>query len=423
MIVLGLMSGTSVDAIEAALVRFEETGDTLHLTLLAASTHPLPAAVRAAALSVIPPGRGSARRVCALDFEVGEVFAAAALSAIDAAGLTPAAVDLIASHGQTVYHLVEGGRVLGTLQVGQPAVIAERTGVTVAADFRARDVAAGGQGAPLVSLFDALLLGDATLTRAVQNIGGIGNCTILPAGAAPEAAYAFDTGPGNSLIDHAAAALSGGRLRCDLDGAWAASGEVSEALLSELLAHPYYAAPPPKTTGKELFGPAYVGGVIARARSLGLPDADIMATLTALTARTIADAYARFAPAVAEVVVSGGGVHNPTLMQMLTDALPGVALRRAEAFGVPVESKEAIAFALLGYQLVHGRPGNVPGCTGARRATPLGALTPGARFHALMAACAPRAANAITRLRIVKPSLAALARSPGCGKLDPSHDT
>ncbi len=402
MIVLGLMSGTSVDAIEAALVRFDEAGGVLTLVVLATSTHPLPPQVRAAALSVIPPGRGSARRVCALDFEIGEAFAAAALAAIDQAGTTPRQVDLIASHGQTIYHLVEGGRVRGTLQVGQPAVIAERTGVTTAADFRPRDVAAGGQGAPLVSLFDALLFGDERLTRAAQNIGGIGNCTILPAGGGVEAAFAFDTGPGNSLIDHAAATLSGGRLRCDLDGAWAAQGEVDEALLETLLAHPYYAAPPPKTTGKEQFGPAYAASIIEQGRAQGLSDADLMATLTALTAHAIADAYARYAPGgkVDEVILGGGGVHNPTLMRMLAGALPGAALRRADEFGVPSASKEAIAFAFLGYQLAHGRSGNAPGCTGARRAVPLGQLTPGANFGALMAACLPRAGGAVHRIHV-----------------------
>ncbi|MCZ7544553.1 MAG: anhydro-N-acetylmuramic acid kinase [Anaerolineae bacterium] len=314
----------------------------------------------------------------------------------------PRQVDLIASHGQTVYHLVESGRVRATLQVGQPAVIAERTGVTVAADFRPRDVAAGGQGAPLVSLLDVLLFSDARLTRAVQNIGGIGNCTILPAGGGPEAAFAFDTGPGNSLMDHAASILSGGQLRCDLDGAWAAAGRVSDALLDALLAHPYYAAPPPKTTGKELFGPGYAETVITRGRAMGLSDADIMATLTALTARTIADAYARFAPGgrVDEVILGGGGLLNPTLMRMLAEALPGTPLRRTDDFGVPAGSKEAIAFALMGYQLAHGRPGNAPGCTGANRAAPLGCLTPGANFNALMADCLTRAGRAVTRLEV-----------------------
>ncbi|MBN1287405.1 MAG: anhydro-N-acetylmuramic acid kinase [Anaerolineae bacterium] len=402
--VLGMMSGTSVDGIDAALVQFTEVSGVLEMTLLAASRHAMPPAVRAEALAVIPPGEGSTRRVCALDFAVGEAFAAAAQSAIAAAGVP---VDLIASHGQTVYHLVDEatGRVEATLQVGQPAVIAERTGVTTAADFRPRDVAAGGQGAPLVSLFDVLLFRDPALTRAAQNIGGIGNCTIMPAGRGPEAAFAFDTGPGNSLMDHAAAKLSGGAMQYDEGGAWAARGRVDETLLGELLAHPYYAAPPPKTTGKELFGPAYVDEVIARARALGLADADLMATLTLLTARTIADAYARFTETggVDEVIIGGGGLQNPTLMRMLAEALPGAPLRSTDDFGVPAQSKEAMAFALMGYQLAHGRPGNAPGCTGARRALPLGALTPGANFRALMTDCLARAGNVIERVR-VKPA-------------------
>lgn len=397
--VLGLMSGTSVDGIEAALVRFEESGGVVQLALLAHSSHPMPPAVRAEALDVIPPGEGSTRRVCALDFAIGEAFAAAARAAIEAAGVP---VDLIASHGQTVYHLVDEatGQVEATLQVGHPAIIAERVGVTVAADFRPRDVAAGGQGAPLVSLFDVLLFRDPNLTRAAQNIGGIGNCTILPAGCGPEAAFAFDTGPGNSLIDHAAAKLSGGAMQFDVDGVWAARGQVDQTLLDELLAHPYYAVPPPKSTGKELFGPAYVDEVLARA--LGVDDADLMATLTMLTARTIAGAYARFAGpgGVDEVIVAGGGLKNPTLMRMLADELPGVPLRSADDFGVPAQGKEAMAFAFLGYQLVHGRPGNAPGCTGARRAVPLGTITPGDNFHELVAVCLAQAGDPVSRIEI-----------------------
>ncbi len=382
MIVLGLMSGTSIDGIEAALVRFDADGSTLELRLLATSTHAIPPALRTEALAIIPPGTGSTRRVCALDFALGEAFAAAAQAAIHAAGRHP---DLIASHGQTVYHLVEeDGHVQATLQLGQPAIIAERTGVTVAADFRPRDVAAGGQGAPLVSLFDILLFQDLRHTRAILNIGGIGNATILPAGGDPDAAFAFDTGPGNSLMDHAAAQLSGGELVYDEDGTWAAQGEAHTALLDLLLAHPYYAARPPKTTGKEMFGPAYVDTIIARARDMGIGDADLMATLTMLTARSISDAFARFGGGVDEVIGGGGGMCNPTLMRMLAAQMPGVRIRRADEFGIPVQSKEAIAFALLGYRLVLGQAGNAPGCTGARRAVPLGSLTPGANFGALL---------------------------------------
>jgi anhydro-N-acetylmuramic acid kinase len=399
MIVLGLMSGTSVDGIDAAVVQFTE-GDaaTLDMRILAVSEHPMPPHVRRDALAVIPPGRGSARRLTALDFDLGEAFAEAARAAIDAAGHTP---DLIASHGQTVYHLIEGGRARATMQLGQPAVIAERTGVTVAADFRTRDVAAGGEGAPLVSLLDVLLFRHPSANRVSQNIGGIGNCTVLPAGQKMSDAFAFDTGPGNSLIDHAVDALTGGRLTYDKDGEWAARGAVSGALLDELLAHPYYAAPPPKTTGKELFGPAYAREVIGRGRAMGLDDDDIVATLTMLTARTIADAYRQFAGPVDEIIVGGGGLYNPTLMRMFSNLLPGVPLRPADAFGVPAAGKEAIAFALMGYQLVHGRPGNVPSCTGAARAVPLGSLTPGENFHALMADTAAHAGQAVERLRVL----------------------
>ncbi len=396
MIVLGMISGTSVDAIDTALVQFTEDTALLHMRLLATYRHPMPPRVRAGVFGAIPPGRGSTRRVCALDAALGEAFAEAACAAIEAAGRSP---DLIASHGQTLYHQVDdGGRAMATLQAGQPAIVAERTGVTVAADFRPRDVAAGGQGAPLVSLLDVMCFRDPYQTRAAQNIGGIANCTILPAGGGE--AFAFDSGPGNGLIDHAAVTFSGGKLQCDTDGAWAARGEVSKALLDELLAHPYYAMPPPKSTGKELFGPAYGDDVIARGRALGLGDAHILATLTMLTARTIADGYARFTDGVDEIILGGGGLYNPTLMQMLTELLPGVPLHRADAFGIPAQSKEAVAFALLGYHLAHGRPGNVPGCTGARQAVPLGVLVPGDNFHVLVADCLARREHTVTRLKV-----------------------
>ncbi len=382
MIVVGLMSGTSADAIDVAVVRLEQDGPTLWLETLAFVEYPHPARVRRYILDLFPPRRGSVRAVCEANVLIGEAFAQAVLAGIAEAGLPPHAVDLIASHGQTIYHQVTPGRVRSTLQIGASAVIAEQTGITTAADFRMRDVAAGGQGAPLVSYVDALLFGLPGRTVAVQNIGGIANATILG-----EQVFAFDSGPGNALIDHAAARLSGGALRCDLDGRWAAQGVVQPALLAELLAHPYFAQRPPKTTGREVFGAPLADRFLDRALALGLSQFDILATLTALTAQSIARAYADWVPGgVERVIIGGGGGRNPTLVGMLKQALGAqVELVSSDVFGLSSDGKEAIAFAVLGYLTLHGWPGTLAGCTGAQHPAVLGHLVPGDNYHRCLA--------------------------------------
>ena len=397
MIVIGLMSGTSADGIDAAVVRFSHQEDTLYMETLAHVASPYPPSLRQRIVDLFPPHRGSARAICEANVSIAEAFAGATLSAIARTGLAPGDVDLIASHGQTIYHQVDPGHVRSTLQIGTPAVIAERTGITTVADLRPRDIAAGGQGAPLVSYVDALLLGEPGRTRAVQNIGGIANATILG-----QAVLAFDTGPGNALIDHAAWRLSGGALRCDVDGAWAAQGTVHQALLAGLLAHPYFARPPPKSTGRELFGVPFADRVIDRALAMGLSRFDILATLTALTARSIARAYANFVPGgVDEVVLGGGGQRNPTLVRMLQEALPAsVPIRPADAWGISSEAKEAIAFAVLGYLTLHGWTGTLPACTGADHATVLGHITPGKNYRRLLAQVLRGPAQPPARLRV-----------------------
>jgi len=392
-IVLGMISGTSVDRIEGAIVRFEERADspgTLHASVLAHDSHPIPTRLRDTLLSMLPPGRGSARAVCEVNFAVGEVFAEAANTITNRANIRP---DLVASHGQTIYHLVEGKRALATLQIGHPSIIAERTGITTIADFRPRDIAAGGQGAPLVNLLDVLLLSGTDTPRAAQNLGGIANMTIVMPGMEP---FAFDSGPANSLLDYAAAKLSGGKFTYDKDGAWAARGTVNETLLAEMMAHPYLKLQPPKSTGKEHFGPAFVEPILAH----GLDSADCMATLTAFTAHSIAQAYRDFAPYIREAFVSGGGAHNHTLMAMIKAATPDITWRRIDELGLPSDSKEAIAFALLGYQTVHGRPGTVPTCTGASHAAVLGCITPGDNYRMLMRHVANSGSADVHTLRI-----------------------
>ncbi|MFK0044139.1 anhydro-N-acetylmuramic acid kinase [Streptomyces sp. NPDC090741] len=381
--VIGLMSGTSYDAVDAAAADLELCAEdgALHLAPLGMISEPYPADVREALAAALPPAATTLAEVCRLDTRIGQAFAAVAARADRE--LCAGRAELVASHGQTVYHWAEDGRVHGTLQLGEPAWIAERSGCPVVSGFRPRDVAAGGQGAPLVSLIDLMLLRGRPGVPAALNIGGIANVTVLPAGGDP---VAFDTGPGNALIDAAVRELSAGKLAYDADGALAAAGRVHEGLLERLLCgEPYYRMPAPRTTGKELFHAGYL-----RARLAGfgeLRPQDLVATLTRLTARTVADALRPFA--TTEVFVSGGGVRNPALMAMLRDELAGdtgdtdrtggTAVRGSQELGLPAEAKEAYAFAVLGYLTLHGLPGNDPGCTGAAGPRVLGSLTPGSR--------------------------------------------
>jgi anhydro-N-acetylmuramic acid kinase len=264
-------------------------------------------------------------------------------------------------------------------------VIAERLGLTTVADFRPRDIAAGGHGAPLSSWVDALLFGDHRLARAVQNIGGIANVTWLPPGGQWEATLAFDTGPGNALIDHAVWRLTNGAQRYDLDGKLAASGRVDDVLLAELLGHPYFREQPPKSTGRELFGAQMVDPLIERTRAKGSAPANLVATLTAFTAHSIADQYRRFLPGRPdEVVIGGGGSRNPTLMRLLGELLDPARIRLHEEFGLPSLGREAIYFAVMGHEALHGRPNTLPSCTGASHPVVMGKLVPGNNYRALL---------------------------------------
>jgi anhydro-N-acetylmuramic acid kinase len=368
--VIGLMSGTSHDAVDAAAAELELRGDTLLLTPLGMVSAPYPDDLRTALAAALPPAPTTMKDVCRLDTRIGQAFAAVAARADRE--LCDGRAELVTSHGQTVYHWVEHGRVHGTLQIGSPAWIAEATGCPVVSDLRTRDVAAGGQGAPLVSVFDTMWLHGRAGVPAALNLGGIANLTVA---AGPGEPVAFDTGPANALVDAAVHALTDGRLDYDHDGSLAARGSVDSALLRRLLDEPYYAKPPPKTTGKELFHWPYLRAALADRG--GLPTEDVIATVTQLTAHTVADAV-RSAGA-SEVVASGGGIRNPTLMAMLRTALHDIPLRTSDDLGVPSAAKEAYAFAVLGFLTVHGLAGAVPACTGARHPSILGSITPGRR--------------------------------------------
>ena len=364
--IIGMMSGTSYDAIDAAAADIRLEQDTVVLTPLGLVSRGYPADLQAAIAAALPPAATTLERVCRLDTGIGQAFAELADRANNE--LCDGKADLVASHGQTVFHWVDGGAVLGTLQIGQPAWIAERTGCPVVGDFRPRDVAAGGQGAPLVSIFDVLWLRGRPGVAVAVNLGGIANITV--AGSDP---IAFDTGPANALIDAAITHQSAGALTFDRDGKLAAAGRVRPELLDRLLAEPYYRRPAPKSTGKELF---HLDHLMRALDGLPqLPDEDVIATLTMLTARTVADAVRQVG--ATELIASGGGTLNPTLMAMLRGELPGIGVSTSDQLGLPSAAKEALAFAVLGFLTAHGLPGTIPSCTGARHASVLGSVTPG----------------------------------------------
>ncbi|MEJ5253652.1 MAG: anhydro-N-acetylmuramic acid kinase [Armatimonadota bacterium] len=376
-LVIGLMSGTSMDGIDAALVRIREADATLQVETLAFHTTPYPADVQAELMRTVR-GETNVAEICHLNFVLGELFADSALALMREAGVARSDLLCIASHGQTVWHQPDpiewqGRPIRSTLQIGELAVIAERTGVVTVGDFRVADVAGGGQGAPLVPYVDWLLFRHPREGRILLNIGGIANLTVVPADAHPEQVIAFDTGPGNVLINTAMEIASGGKYRYDPEGSFAQRHPVREGWLQELLQHPYFAQKPPKSTGRETFGEGMVRKLLRRFK---ISNAELLVpTLTELTARTIADAIRRFVlpeAEVARIIASGGGVHNRTLMKRLRELLPELEIETSDAHGIAPDAKEAIAFAVLGYQRIKGRPNNLPSATGARHPVVMG---------------------------------------------------
>jgi anhydro-N-acetylmuramic acid kinase len=372
------MSGTSADGIDAAIVDVGAAG----VGVRAFDTYPYPPAVRRQVLAACRPGQADVADICHLNFAVGHLFADAVLRLARQAKIPLATIDLIGSHGQTIYHIPAGRplgnrRIRSTLQIGEPSIIAQRTGVTTVADFRPRDIAAGGQGAPLVPLADFLLFRHARRTRAVQNIGGIANVTILPAGGRLDDVLAFDTGPGNMILDRLVQKITRGQQQYDAGGRLASRGAVHRPLLAELMRHPFLRLRPPRTTGREEFGEQFTDALYDRARAAGLSPADILATAAAFTAACIADAYRRFSPApVDEVILCGGGSRNPFLVRLLTALVYPAAVSTTDDFGIDADAKEAVSFALLAARTIRGQGGNVPSATGARNAVVLGKIVP-----------------------------------------------
>ncbi|MBA3656151.1 MAG: anhydro-N-acetylmuramic acid kinase [Gemmatimonadaceae bacterium] len=367
---IGLMSGTSLDGISAAVVRFRGY-DPVAFELLAFTSTSYTREERER-LSRALNGT-TAAEYCRINFDLGEWLSKAAMQAHAESGVPRGDIAAIASHGQTIWH--EAGH--STWQTGETAVIAERTGIPVISDFRVRDVAAGGHGAPLVPIADALLFSSQSDWRALQNIGGIGNVTVVPPGGDVTGVRAFDTGPGVAVIDGVTRTLRPD-LPYDVDGMLANAGKPSTDVVAELLQNPYFSAPPPKSTGRELFSAQYIESFIKRCRhNPGCRDEDIIATAVELTAASIGDAYRRFMPEpVAEILISGGGAKNPALVTALRRHLEGKSVRPFDDVFFDGEAKEAVAFALLGYLHLIRQPGNVPGATGARGPRILGKYTP-----------------------------------------------
>lgn len=386
-LVLGLMSGTSADGIDVALVRVAPRTRSARSAQTPARLEnftalPYPRAVRAAVLRIAEGTAASSREISQLNFLLGQVFAQAVLRACKIFRVSPRRISLIGSHGQTIYHQglatpFAGNRVASTLQIGEPAVIAALTGITTVGDFRPADIAVGGQGAPLVPFADYLLYRDSRHSRVALNIGGIANLTLIPARARPQDLFAFDIGPGNMVIDALVRHFTRERQTYDRDARMAAGGQTLFALLDRLLADPYFRRPPPKTAGREQYGRTYVQQILKWGAVHRSAPADLVRTATLFTALSIVDAVHRWVSPrarVTQLIVAGGGARNPLIVAQLRAALAGIEILSSDSFGVPGDAKEAFAFALLADETFHRRPSNLPSATGAARPAILGKI-------------------------------------------------
>ncbi len=377
MLVAGVISGTSVDGIDVALVEIEGAGFEQRIRQVAFQSVPYPSAVRQGVLAVSNAATHTAR-LSQLNVLLGELFGEAVVAVCRNAGVKLQDLDLVGSHGQTIYHQAEATtiydrRIASTLQIGEPAMIAALVGAPVVADFRPADMAVGGQGAPLVPYVDYLLYRDAALGRVSLNIGGIANLTAIPPGAEADRVFAFDTGPGNMIIDSLVSQFSRGVMSFDRDGKMAASGRVNADLLSALMRDPYLRFSPPKSCGREQYGAEFIVDLLRE----DLEPNDLVATATAFTAASVADALERFISPkmrVDELIVSGGGVKNPEIMRRLAEQAPDSKVVPSDERGVDSDAKEALAFAVMAYETWFGRPSNLPSATGAGRQAVLGKI-------------------------------------------------
>ncbi|HMI51503.1 MAG TPA: anhydro-N-acetylmuramic acid kinase [Candidatus Saccharimonadales bacterium] len=383
MLVLGLMSGTSADGIDIALAQISGAPPKLKAKLLKHTSVKFPPAVRKEILRLGEQNQTTAGDLSQLNFRLGAIYADAVLGACRQFRVAPERLSLVGNHGQTIFHQGRPVKYLGrltasTLQIGEPSVIAARTGLTTISDFRPADIAQGGQGAPLVPYADYLLYRHSRLGRISLNLGGIANITVIPAGAQPAAVFAFDTGPANMLIDALVSRFTHGRERFDRDARLALSGRSLPALLDDLMRDPYLRLAPPKSTGREYYGHDFLEKVLRCGRRYKAKPRDLIRAATIFTALSIADALHRFViprTKIHQLIVSGGGAHNPLIMAQLAAALPHLEISPSTDFGVPEDAKEAFAFALMAYETYHQRPANLPSATGARRPAVLGRIS------------------------------------------------
>jgi anhydro-N-acetylmuramic acid kinase len=383
MLVLGMMSGTSADGIDVALARVSGAPPNLNAKLLGHTSVNFPAALRKEILRVAEQHPITAGALSQLNFRLGEHFAGAAVAACRQFRVPPSKIALIGSHGQTIFHQGKPVNFLGrptasTLQIGEPATIASHTGITTVGDFRPADIALGGQGAPLVPYADYLLYRHNKFGRVSLNLGGIANITVLPRAAKPQQVFAFDTGPANMLIDALVSHFTEGRQRFDENARLASQGRSIPALLNDLLRDPYLKLAPPKSTGREYYGHAYLKKLLALGRTHRAKPNDLVRAATIFTALSVVDALNRFVlrkTKIHQLIVSGGGAHNPLILAQLSAALPGIEVLPSSRLGIPEDAKEAFAFALLAYETVHQRPANLPSATGARGPVILGKIS------------------------------------------------
>ncbi|MBW2471141.1 MAG: anhydro-N-acetylmuramic acid kinase [Deltaproteobacteria bacterium] len=376
--VAGLMSGTSADGVDVAIVDIDSQSQ----KLVSFGTVRYPPSLRKAVFALFEPTASGVEDICHYNFVLGDFFAKSLMRICRKTAIPLASINLIGSHGQTIHHNSRGRQYAGrrlrsTLQIGEPSLIASQTGITTVADFRPRDIACGGQGAPLVPFADSILFGHSSLNRAVQNIGGISNVTYLPAKNRPEKIVGFDTGPGNMIIDGLVSFITNGQKKYDRNGHLAAKGQVCRPLLNALLEHRYFRKRPPKTCGREEFGLGFCQTLFKKATKDNISKVDLIATTTAFTATTIANAYRRFLPSMPdEIILCGGGARNRTLVRMIGAELKGIKILTTDAFGIDADAKEAMSFAILAWATLKGIDNNVPGATGAKQTAVLGKIIP-----------------------------------------------
>jgi len=383
--VIGLMSGTSYDGIDACLVKITGNGLSTEIDIIGYETYPYKNEIRALISEASRKETGTVDKICRLNFILGKLFADAVRQIAGKLSIPLSEIDIVGSHGQTIYHISSlkeknDMEARSTLQIGEPSVIAQETGVTTVADFRTRDIAAGGEGAPLVPYADFILFGRDVIGRAIQNIGGISNVTFLPADCDINEIIAFDNGPGNMIIDRFAEIITDGRLTYDKNGELASKGTLDQDLLERLCTHPYLSKSPPKSTGREDFGFQFSDNLYKELRQDNIDILDVIATITAFTAKSISDSYRKFILPyykIDEIIISGGGVRNPVLFQFLKDYLVNISISKVDDFGIPSDAKEALAFAILANETISGNPGNVPSATGAKESVVLGKIIPG----------------------------------------------